>query len=361
MHLTSLSVSNFRNIANLEVGFSPQVNILYGDNASGKTNLLEAIFIVCLGRSQRGANDQVLVKQGEEVYRLVGKMATGDGEHEVAVAYQKRGRKKITIDQVSVRASELFENFSAVSLGPEDANILSGPPSVRRNFLDMYLSQFSQTYLSLLVDYHQALSQKNACLKVESDPEPFNSLLVDYGAEIMVTRSSFLQELHRRAAQIYSDIAAGQSLSITYEPSVHLEEGQQLEKVKEAFANALNRYAEKESILKTSLVGPHRDEILFRIGSYPARTHGSQGEWRTAAIAVKLAVYQILRDQKKKHPILLLDEVFAELDEKRAAALMNSFGKFGQVFVTTAVEPRESLGQESKRFRIHDGTIVEEG
>lgn len=358
MHIESLTATNFRNLSHAEMEFSPGINILYGGNGAGKTNLLEAIFILCLGRSQRGAGDPIMLKESEEVYRIEGRITQEDVVHEVAVAYQKGGRKKIIIDQVTAKATELYENYCAVSLGPEDTEILSGSPSIRRNFLDIYLSQFSRSYLSHLVDYHKVLTQKNAGLRSGCDPTPFNVLLVNHGAEIIKARISFIEKLSHLAGRYYIEICRGGMLQLSYQPSVPLEHGQvDTDGIKQGFETALRRQEERERALKSSLIGPHRDEILFRIGDYPARTHGSQGEWRTAAIAIKLAVYQLLKDKRRMQPVLLLDEVFAELDQERSTALMRSFKEYGQLFVTTAVDPPESLRRSGRSFKIHQGTV----
>ena len=358
MYIESLTVTNFRNLSRVEMEFAPSINILYGGNGTGKTNLLEAIFVLCLGRSQRGAGDPIMLKEGEEVYRIEGRITQGDVIHEVAVAYQKGGRKKITIDQVTAKATELYENYCAVSLGPEDAEILSGSPSIRRSFLDIYLSQFSRSYLGHLVDYHKVLTRKNACLKSDCDPAPFNVLLVNHGTEVVKARVDFTEKLAQAAGQHYAEICREARLHLRYQPSIPLECGQiDADGIKQCFEAALRRQEERERALKSSLIGPHRDEILIQIGGYPARTHGSQGEWRTAAIAIKLAVYQLLKDKRRMQPVLLLDEIFAELDQERSTALMRSFKDYGQLFVTTAVDPPESLRKSGKSFRIHQGTV----
>lgn len=358
MQIESLKATNYRNLSHVKTEFAPGINILYGGNGAGKTNLLEAIFVLCLGRSQRGAGDAIMLKQGEEVYRIEGRITREDVVDEVAVAYQRGGRKKITINRVNAKTTELYENYCAVSLGPEDTEILSGSPSIRRNFLDIYLSQFSKSYLSHLVDYHKVLTQKNACLKSDCDPTPFNALLVDHGAEVIKARISFIERLGQLAGRHYAEICREGMLHLSYQPSVPLERGQMdTDGIKQGFETALRRQEKREQALKTSLIGPHRDEIQFRIGDYPARTHGSQGEWRTAAIAVKLAVYQLLKDKRRMQPVLLLDEIFAELDQERSTALMRSFKEYGQLFVTTAVDPPESLRRSGRSFEIHQGNV----
>ncbi len=358
MYVKSLKASNFRNLSQLEVNFSPGTNILYGYNGTGKTNLLEAIFVLCLGRSHRGALESVMLRGNGEVYRIEGCIEKEGVAHEVAVAYQRGGRKRITIDKARVTAAELYGSHCVVSAGPEDSGILSGPPSVRRSFLDMYLSQFSNKYLVYLLDYHKVLAQKNACLRLDDDPTPFNVLLVSVGAEVVRKRQAFIEEISSLAEHYYADISQGGNLSLVYQPSITLNQGKlNLDEINLAFQTALRQNEEREKITKTALVGPHRDDVLFRIGNYPARTHSSRGEWRTAAIALKLAVYRLLKAGRKTQPILLLDEIFAELDDQRTAGIMLALGDFGQLFLTTAGDPPEPLRQDSRCFRIHNGSV----
>lgn len=358
MIVQSLDAANFRNFSSLRAEFVPGVNVFFGDNGSGKTNLLEAIFTLCLGRSQRGAADNILIKADADTYRLEGSIATSTGELTLAVACQRGGRRKITIDSAAARASELYERFCVVSSGPEDSEILSGAPSARRLFIDIYLSQLSQGYLAALTDYQKTLSQKNAALRKEMDPDPFDPLLCAYGSRIILARKIFLDELGPIACRRYRDIAEGEELGIYYRPKVLWKnDSGDIDAIEEAFRDALEVNAERERILRTAVVGPHRDDIKFTIGEFPARSHGSQGQWRTAAVSLKLAVYEMLKKKRRTEPILLLDEIFAELDKSRAQHLMELFSGVNQLFLTTATEPPVSIENHVRRFRIVDGAI----
>lgn len=358
MRVESLKITNFRNFETLSASFTEGVNIFYGLNGSGKTNLLEAIFVFCLGRSQRGAQDVVMVRQGELVYRLEGQVALNGATREQAVAFQKGGRKKIVVDGIPVRLSELYDDFSIVSIGPEDSNILAGPPTARRNFLDIYLSQQSSRYLSSLTDYSRTLAQKNAALKTQEDPSPFDLLLVRYGSEVICARNNFLIAAEPLLQQYYGDISGGGLIRMRYQPSVGELPGMaQTADIEQLFEGRLNYLAARELQAGLALVGPHRDELSFEIEGYPARTHASQGEWRTAAIALKLAVYQLMQRKLERTPVLLLDEIFAELDHQRTTCLIESFGDFGQLFLTTAGEPPEALHRDGGRFRVEHGSL----
>lgn len=220
MNITTISLTNFRNISSLRADFSEDANILYGDNGSGKTNLLEAVFVLCLGRSQRGAADGVMLRHDEDVYRIEGGIMEESWSHTVAVAYQRGTRRRITIDRVASRVAELYERFCVVSAGPEDSEILSGSPAGRRLFMDIYTSQFSRDYLGCVADYARTLSQRNAALRQESDTSPYDPLLVQYGSEVIVHRRGFISAVGELAARYYGEISGGGKLDIRYRPSV---------------------------------------------------------------------------------------------------------------------------------------------
>lgn len=313
--------------------------------------------MLCLGRSQRGNKDSDIIKNEREAYRVEGTMHDGDRSIELAVAVMRHGKKQITINGVKSKASELYEKFSVVAAGPEDSEILAGAPSVRRLFLDLYISQQSTKYLESITKYSRILSQKNAALKENIEFDSFNYLLAETGAKIIIARQLFLETLNKSACSFYSTFSNDGKLDIKYKPSALEEIEVDESRIKEQFEAKLNEVKEREMILKTSVVGPHRDEIEFNINSFPARTHGSQGEWRSAAIALKLSVYQLLKEKRGFSPILLLDEIFAELDENRSAAVIDSFNDFGQLFMTTALEPPARLSERALNLKIDNGQV----
>ncbi len=360
MYLESITVSNFRNLISLTAELARGVNVFYGDNGSGKTNLLEAIFMLFLGRSHRAAVETVMINRESDFYRIEGTVNSNDSALLLAVACQRGGRKKATVDKVAVRLAELYSRFAAVAVGPEDSEILSGPPSARRNFIDIYLSQYSEKYLSTLISYQKALSQKNAALKRQIDPGPFNDLMVQSGAAIIKERRGYLDRLQERAVNYYEQISGGGMFDLKYESSVKINhDAGDVDEIADVFRQTLSDFSQRERMMESSLVGPHRDDIFFRINSLPARTHGSQGEWRTAAIALKLALYHLIREKRGMYPVLLLDEIFAELDRKRARSLMAAFREYEQLFLTTAGEPPDFLKENSRNYHIVDGQIAE--
>ena len=358
MQIKSLSVVGFRNFSSIQVKFGDEVNILSGDNGSGKTNLLEAIHTLCLGRSQRGASDQVLLCQESDVYRLRGELSNEDEVCDVTAAYQRGGRKKLTIDGLSARLSELYERFSVVSAGPEDNAVVAGSPSVRRSFLDIHLSQLSSSYLADLSDYQRALTQKNAALKTERESSPFDAIMVSVGSRIMLARAKFISDVNKLTGEFYYKLSSGEVLGIEYRPTFSFDQLElDIEAIASSMETRLGEMRRRETILKAALVGPHRDDIYFGLANLPVRSHGSQGQWRSIAIALKLAVFHLLKERRGQTPILLLDEVFAELDAKRCHALIDAFGDLGQLFLTTAVSAPESLLRNSCNFEIVAGEV----
>jgi DNA replication and repair protein RecF len=302
----------------------------------------------------------VLVHDAADVFRVVATVAGMKGSEEIAVAYQRGGRKKITLDGSPLRLSDMYDRYTAVSIGPEDSEILSGAPSSRRFYLDLHLSQQSTRYISLLSDYQRALAQKNAALKSEQDCSAFDELLVKTGSVIIAERQKFIHAVQALAGENYRDLSDGSSLTLDYQPALsNWSDLSDASDISEKFVEAIAAVKKREYALQSAIVGPHRDDIRIAIDAYPARTHASQGEWRTAAIALKLAVYHLLSESRGIRPVLLLDEIFAELDANRTSRLVASFGSFGQIFLTTADGPPEGLISDCRSFWIRGGNVAE--
>ncbi|MBN4056792.1 DNA replication and repair protein RecF [bacterium AH-315-J21] len=378
MFVKKISLDNFRNIQRQSLSLNPRINIFTGANGSGKTNLLESIATLCLGRSQRmNSSDSALIQSGQSYFRLNGVVERQERSYELSVACESssttRG-KKITIDGQPARASELFRTFALVNLSPEDSEIVSGSPSVKRKFLDFHLAQASVTYLANLSRYQRIIAQRNSHLRqyqIGPDGTPFDDELVSVGAKITSFRYEFLIYAQSRAVEYYAKISSGAAFNCHYLPSIILSSTDKklsaLERdrlielnfdsglFEEKFRERLESRRELERRRETTLVGPHRDDVEITIRNLPARSHGSQGEWRSAAVALKLAVYDFLRERKEETPILLLDEIFAELDIGRQDALIESFSELGQLIVTTALKAPESIADSARIFSVANG------
>jgi len=378
--LETLSLENFRNLDDLTVNFSPRVNVFRGRNGSGKSNLLEAIMTICLGRSQRlNANDRTLINAESDWYRLEGSGLVKDHKTKITVAFQrsaseKNASKKVTLNDAASKLSELFQRFSVITVSSEDSDTISGVPSLRRKFLDFHLSQSSPIYLDNLTQYHRVLAQRNIHIRnlgIPAEGTTFDELLIDFGANIIKSRLDYLNDIRQSAQDIYDSISCGGKFECVYGSSAinrddlssweSLDSDEKLEKLKNSMAERLTELREAERARELTLVGPHRDDIEVKINALSARSYASQGEWRSAAVALKLATYKFLKDNFDKEPLLLLDEVFAELDENRQTALVDLLTDAGQVFLTSAVDPPANLKKSATTFEIVDGKIKQDG
>jgi DNA replication and repair protein RecF len=386
MHLASLALTRFRNFAAQEAEFGPGLNLLSGPNGHGKTNLLEAIHYGCLAHSQRTRKDKELIQWGAPsfVLRLAGEI--GGLPHAQSVEYSETGQKRVKVDgRESKRLSDLLGHFSVVSFSPEDLDLVRGAPQLRRRYLDVLLCQFSREYLDALRRYNGALKQRNSLLKQMggrkgadaggseeaaadgevAEPRPrygadvleaYDAPLVEQGARITVLRRRALAELVPLAAENYRFISdAGEELAIVLAGGVS--EAADEEELKDAFRRKLAalRIAEREA--GQTLAGPHREDLAIDLAGRPARDFGSQGQKRSVALSLKLASARLLEAKHGYAPILLLDDVFAELDETRRRRIGDRVREKGQVFIAN---PRAAdlPFEPEKTLCIRQGTVA---
>ncbi len=353
MHLQSLTLTHFRNYAGRELSFHPGINLLAAPNGHGKTNLLEAIHFACVAHSQRTRRDKELIEWGQSAFvlRLLGEL---DGQpHAQSVEYTETGAKRVKVNgRESHRLSDLLGYFSVVSFSPEDLDIIRSSPQVRRRFLDILLCQGSAEYLDLLRRYNAALKQRNSLLKaarggpvggpaggarmdrgeVERLLQAFEAPLAETGAGITWHRRKVLAEMAPLARDCYREIAAAaEPLELSLAGSVSAAED--VGKARDEFLATLaaTRVSEREA--GTTLSGPHREDLLFFLAGKPVREYGSQGQKRSVALSLKLASARLLEARRNRPPILLLDDVFAELDEGRRGRIGELIRGRGQVFI----------------------------
>lgn len=364
MHLKTLKGIGFRNLADFELEFSPHKNLFTGGNGAGKTNLLEAIYYLCIGRSQReSAEDEHLIQFNKDLMRLEGRAETKGGEVQVETALNKEEKRLRINGEPQSKLSELIGRLPIVSLSPEDDELCKAGPGNRRRFLDMAISQFSRSYLADLQEYRRILHQRNRLLfdiregRAEGNSlEAWNQQLINCGAKIVRKRLEVIDDLKEMAGSRYVRISGGRErLGLRYHLSFKTEPGEGLEA---AFQRALATNFEFERRRGMTMFGPHRDDLEISIGGQRIRSFGSQGQQRTAAIALKLGEAEMLANQLGEKPVVLLDEIFAELDRDRGNFLVDQLEPDYQVFIATAKDDDVSVKDGFRRFRVEAGRIA---
>ncbi|HEX5723883.1 MAG TPA: DNA replication and repair protein RecF [Longimicrobiaceae bacterium] len=363
MFLARLHLRSYRNFAEQVLELPPQGVAIVGDNGQGKTNLLEAVYYLEIFRSFRGAPDEQLVRFGDDVFRVEGRMEGPDGaRREVAAAFDRRGRrKKVTVDGAEPeRIGDALGRLGAVIFSPSDVEIVSGGPGGRRRFLDIVLSLAEPGYLAALQRYRQALFQRNVLLRQGSAPAlvaSFDAGLVAAGSRVVAARARWAAERAAGFAAHYARVAGGQPGALAFVPSLPLPESEPPapEAVAGAFRAELARTAEREARRGLTLVGPHRDDLRFATTAeggeaLDLRTYGSGGQQRTAAIALRMVEAETIRDTRGRESVILLDDVFAELDPGRSRRIIEwiDAAEGGQVILTS---PKETDVQ------VHGGTL----
>ena len=371
MHLKTLALRHFRNLGNQTLELPPEGVALVGRNAQGKSNFLEAIYYLETFRSFRGARDEQLVGFGQEVFRIVGHVVDdADGrEHEVTAAWQRKGRrKKVTRDGAEPeRLTGGLGGIGAVIFSPADVAVVNEGPSERRRFLDIVLSLNAGGYVDALQQYRHVLAQRNAALR-DDQPwsliEVWNEPLVRAGATLIDERRRWVNEREAEFSRLYAQVSGGATASQSYRSSVPLDGAAGIDEVRTAFRSALAENASKDHRLRTTTVGPHRDEVRFSLEGedrdLDVRDYGSGGQRRTVALALRLIEAQTIRDARGREPIVLLDDVFAELDQGRSERIMELIdgGRTGQVILTAPKEADVRLRRDVlPRWSIESGVI----
>lgn len=337
MRICSCKIQGFRNIASAELTFHPRYNVICGDNAQGKTNLMEALWLFTGGRDFRGSRENDLIQNGETAAKLSLLLETGVGEREMTLTLEKGKRRAYTVGGVP-RASgaEIVGNLYAVVFSPAHLAMLQNGPEERRKFLDSAICPVSPTYLRALSDYRKVLAQRNALLKdARVNPEitelleVFDPQLAKIGSYLIQVRRSYLERLMTHAAPFYRGISGGnEALSASY-----LSGALEKEEKEGDFLQRLREARDEDLRTMTTSLGPHRDDVGFAIDGMEVRRFGSQGQQRSVVLSMKLAESRILADMTGESPVVLLDDVMSELDAGRKDYLLGGLEQ-GQIFIT---------------------------
>lgn len=357
MYIESLELKNYRNYEYLCIDFDSATNIFYGDNAQGKTNILEAVYLAGTTKSHRGSKDKDMIRfhQDESHIRM---MVKKDGvSHKIDMHLKKNRSKGIAIDGIPIKkASQVFGIVNLVFFSPEDLNIIKNGPAERRRFMDLELCQLHKIYLQDLADYNKILNQRNKLLKdIAFSPQLAETLdvwdmqLVNYGKKIISLRKAFLCDLNEIIFDIHKNLTGGkEEIQLEYEPDVE----------EALFEEKLQKARDRDLRFKMSSTGPHRDDFCVKVNGIDIRKYGSQGQQRTAALSLKMSEIYLVRRIIKDHPVLLLDDVLSELDSNRQNYLLQSIHEIQTMITCTGLDEFiQNQFDINRVFRVIDGNV----
>ncbi|MBQ1491466.1 MAG: DNA replication/repair protein RecF [Blautia sp.] len=357
MHVSSLALWDYRNYERLDLTLDEGTNIFYGNNAQGKTNILEAIYLCGTTRSYRGGKDRDLIRFGQKEAHIRMQVKREVGVYQLDMHLRRNLSKGIAVNGVPVKkAKEILDVASLVFFSPEDLNIIKNGPSERRSFLDAQLCQLDKVYLSDLTEYTKVVNNRNKVLKdvvtqksLLPTLEVWDELLCRYGKSLIEKRSSFMEEVLPIAREIHRDITGGkEELLLVYDPNVSAKDF--------PLQVALNR--ERDLSLKMTTVGPHRDDMIVKAGGIDLRRFGSQGQQRTAALSLKLAELAMAKKKQRENPVLLLDDVLSELDTIRQESLLERIHDIQTLMTCTGLEDFVSHRFSLNRvFEVVEGKV----
>lgn len=360
MIIESLELKNYRNYDELHMQFSPGTNILYGNNAQGKTNILESIYICSTTKSHRGSKDRELIHFGQDESHIKMTVRKNDVPYRIDMHLKKNKTKGVAINGIPIRkASELFGIVNVVFFSPEDLNLIKNGPAERRKFIDLELCQLNKLYVHSLVSYNRVLMQRNKLLKelffhpeYEETLDVWDMQLAQYGREIIRYREEFIAQLNEIIYDIHLKLSGGKEhLKIVYDPNTPADK----------LEEEIRRSRQLDMKQKTTLVGPHRDDIGFFMGDIDIRKFGSQGQQRTAALSLKLAEIELVKKLVKDYPILLLDDVLSELDGNRQNELLSAIQHIQTMITCTGLEDFiNNRFQIDKLYHVVEGTVTSE-
>ena len=358
MVINSIELADYRNYDSLTMQFDKGTNILYGDNAQGKTNILEAIFVAATTKSHRGSKDREIINFDKEEAHIRTYLEKDGVETRVDMHLRKSKSKGIAIDGQKIKkAADLLGLCNVVFFSPEDLGIIKNGPSERRRFVDMELCQLDSFYLYNLNHYNKIINQRNKLLKdMYLNPDLKETLniwdmqLVSFGSKVIERRRLFIDQLNEVIYEIHKKLSGGkEELSIKYEPDVEIEE----------FEKNLKSNQDRDIKTKMTSVGPHRDDFSFLVKDVDIRKYGSQGQQRTAALSLKLSEIELVKRIAKDTPVLLLDDVLSELDSNRQNYLLNSIGEIQTIITCTGLEEFVNNRFEiNKVFQVSEGTVT---
>ncbi len=373
MVVNALSLTNFRNIASLTLEPSHGINVIYGENAQGKTNILESLYYLSLISSFRAARDRELIRIGEETADFHAAVFVEERERVISVRIPAAGRREVTVNRVrAARKADAAGLLKCVLFCPEDLDLIRGSAALRRRFLDDAISQLWPNYISLLAEYQRLLQHKNRILKDYHEMpslletlDDFSAQMCSVAASIIPYRERFCGLLAAAAASEHAAISSGrEELSLSYQTvSTVTQQGLPPPQIYELLWRHYASHKAAEIASGSCLSGPHKDDLAIAINGLPAKTYASQGQTRTAVLSLKLAQRELYYRQTGEYPVLLFDDVLSELDRSRQEYVLRGIGH-GQVFITTCesdvcrdLESAADASHKMKLFHVKHGSV----
>ncbi|WP_347861804.1 DNA replication/repair protein RecF [Salimicrobium sp. PL1-032A] len=366
MHIKNITLTTYRNYDKLSLDFDDTINVIIGENAQGKTNLMEAIYLLAFTKSHRTPRDKELIQWDEEYAKIKGTIEKKTNRFPMEIVLSKKGKKAKLNHLEQRRLSDYIGALNVVMFAPEDLNLVKGNPQIRRRFIDMEIGQIQPKYIYHLGQYQKVLRQRNHLLKdlQRRRTEDVTMLqvltdqLVEHASIIVERRFQFLKLLREWASVIHEGISRNlEQLEIFYRPSLDVSESMDLTTIKDRYVTKFNEIETKEIERGTTLAGPHRDDLVFYVNGKDVQTYGSQGQQRTTALSLKLAEIELIHKETGEYPVLLLDDVLSELDDHRQSHLLHTIRGKVQTFVsTTSVDGLEHEAlQNAELFYIEEG------
>ncbi len=370
MRIEHLKLTNFRNYSSLELDFNDRVNIIIGDNGKGKTNILESIYVLSLTKSNRYGIEDNLIRFDEELAKIEGLIKCDDLVKKQEIKLSKT-KKQIFINNKEIhRIKDYISNFCVISFTPEDLEIVKGSPNTRRNLINIDLSQLQTSYISYLNEFNQIIKIRNEYLKKmnlngNTDIrylDVVNEQMIEKGIKIYEYRYNFFQKINNLLPKIFKKLSNLENLKIKYETNVDLDDFDK-EKIKSNYEKKIKKNFKVELMQGVTLTGPHRDDFSFDLNGIDMKNFASQGQQRLAIIALKIAEIYLFKEELGEYPVLLLDDIFSEIDTKKRNKIINFLLKDIQSIITTTDinDIDENLVENASIYKVNNGKVTERG
>ena len=364
MKIRKLQLINFRNYSKLEIEFNDQLNLIIGDNAQGKTNILEAIYYLSITKSNLLVNDFVCIKNGELFFKIIGNIVNNKKKQKLSILLNENTKKLLINDNEIKKHSSYIGNLKVIIFNPDNLRIIKDAPSSRRKFLNIEIGQLDNNYINLLNEYNLVLKQRNEYLKIIKNGkinyvyfDILNEKLVELAVKIYEYRIKFISMINKYIGDIFFDISGSSGLFVNYIPSI---DGENISEILFNMREKVTNSYQREIMYGSTLYGPHRDDFSFKLGSNDLIMYGSQGQLKMAILAFKLAEVNVFYDECFDYPVLLLDDLFSELDLDKRNKVIKYLNRDIQTIVTTTDldNINDDFIKKAKVFEISNGKII---